>query len=419
MSALTPILIVALAAAALMAPPRVAPGPGARAESEVRGIWVPRSSLASPDSIRTLVRTAEGAGFNTLLVQVRGRGEAFYASDIEPRATELERQSADFDPLALTLELAHGAGLRVHAWVNVNLVSSAATLPRGRDHVVSRHPEWLMVPRALTRSLAATDTRSPAYIGTIARWTRGASGSVEGLYLSPLPAESRAYTTRVVRELVERYDIDGVHFDYIRFPSDEFDYSVAALAEFREAMLRSVTPAERQRLDRATGFDPAVWTSQFPVAWADFRRERLTELARTLQNVAREARPDIIVSAAVIPSSAEARDRRFQDWVAWARAGILDVICPMIYTTSPEEFAATVADLDVKSGSTPFWAGIGAYRLPVSRTIDRVRLARRANASGVLLFSYDQLADTGSEPAPFAALRSVLLEVPGGSGSSR
>jgi len=413
------LILTAVLAAALLVPPAGSPAAGGVADDEVRGLWVTRGSLASTDSIRTLVHAAQTGGFNTLLVQVRGRGEAFYLSRLEPRATELERQSAGFDPLALTLELAHGAGLKVHAWVNVNLVSSAVTLPRDRGHVVSRHPEWLMVPRALAASLAATEARSPAYIGSLARWTRGASAAVEGLYLSPIPADSRAYTAGVVRELVEGYDLDGVHFDYIRYPNDDFDYGPAALAEFRESIYPTVPPAERLRLDRATAFDPAAWASTFPSAWADFRRERLTDLARDLQHVARAARPGIVVSAAVIPSASEARDHRFQDWIGWARTGILDVICPMIYTTNPEEFAATVADLDAQSGTTPFWAGIGAFRLPVTRTIDHVRLARRANASGVLLFSYDQLADTGSEPAHMSALRAVLLEAAGGSGSAR
>ncbi len=76
-----------------------------------------------------MVRTARDHGFNTLLVQVRGRGDAYFTSSLEPRAAELQRQPASFDPLATVLAEAHEAGLRVHAWVNVNLVSSAADLP--------------------------------------------------------------------------------------------------------------------------------------------------------------------------------------------------------------------------------------------------------------------------------------------------
>src|SRR5258708_7944662 len=59
---------------------------------EVRALWVLRTSLASPESIASLVRSARAHGFNTLLVQVRGRGDAYFNNGIEPRAAELQHQ---------------------------------------------------------------------------------------------------------------------------------------------------------------------------------------------------------------------------------------------------------------------------------------------------------------------------------------
>src|SRR5262245_18997971 len=93
--------ITALAAAALTA---LLAGTGPRATaseipaSETRALWVLRSSLESRESIATLTRTARAHGFNTLLVQVRGRGDAYFNDGIEPRAAELARQPASFDP---------------------------------------------------------------------------------------------------------------------------------------------------------------------------------------------------------------------------------------------------------------------------------------------------------------------------------
>src|SRR5262249_35038434 len=126
----------------------VVAGTGARAQVrpaspvETRALWVLRSSLTSPASIGTLVRTAREQGFNTLLVQVRGRGDAYYKSALEPRAADLSRQPASFDPLATVLAAARQAGIRVHAWVSVDLVSSAVDLPASPDHLVYKHPEW-------------------------------------------------------------------------------------------------------------------------------------------------------------------------------------------------------------------------------------------------------------------------------------
>src|SRR5262245_20957353 len=83
---------------------------------EIRALWVTRASLTSPASVAALVSTAHAQGFNTLLVQVRGRGDAYYTSDVEPRAADLARQPASFDPLAAVLSAARAEGIRVHAW---------------------------------------------------------------------------------------------------------------------------------------------------------------------------------------------------------------------------------------------------------------------------------------------------------------
>jgi uncharacterized lipoprotein YddW (UPF0748 family) len=100
-----------------------------------------------------------------------------------------------------------------------------------------------------------------------------------------------------------------------------------------------------------------------------------------------------------------------QPWASWAADGYLDVVCPMIYTTDAAEFSADIARAAAVLKSTPFWAGIGAYRLPAARAVDNMRTARRGGASGVLLFSYDSLTSAASPtPSYLSAIRPALLE---------
>src|SRR5262245_2977599 len=132
----------ALAALALLA---ALPGP--QVPQEMRGLWVVRTALTSPESADQVVDQAADAGFNALFVQVRGRGDAFYASSLVPRSVLLERQPAAFDPLARLLERARSRGLEVHAWINV-LLAGGFVGPAPRGHVVAQHPDWVMVPRA-------------------------------------------------------------------------------------------------------------------------------------------------------------------------------------------------------------------------------------------------------------------------------
>src|SRR5829696_668396 len=223
--------------------------PAAAEPAEIRALWVTRSSLTTPASITTLVTTARQQGFNTLLVQVRGRGDAYFASTLEPRPGDLARQPASFDPLAAVLAEAKAAGIRVHAWVSLNLVSSAVELPAAPDHLVYRHPEWLMVPRPIAQELARLDAANPGYVGKIARWTRGESETVEGLYASPVQPDAAAYAARVVTDLARRYDLDGVHLDYVRYPNQQFDYSRASVAEFRAEMRPKIGADVRRVVD--------------------------------------------------------------------------------------------------------------------------------------------------------------------------
>ncbi len=81
----------------------------AAAPEQTRALWVTRTTLTSPEAIRQMVAEAQAGGFNTLLVQVRGRGDAYYSGTIEPRAPELAGKPS-FDPLASVLEHAHRAG---------------------------------------------------------------------------------------------------------------------------------------------------------------------------------------------------------------------------------------------------------------------------------------------------------------------
>jgi uncharacterized lipoprotein YddW (UPF0748 family) len=405
----------AVVAASVAAVAAVSAARTALPADEVRGLWVVRSSLTSPEAIDTMVQSAADSGINTLLIQVRGRGEAFYDSDIEPRASALRPQPASFDPLAHVLDRAHDVGLSVHAWVNVNLVSSANWLPESNAHVAVQHPDWLMVPEELADELARLDPRAPAYLRTLAAWTQASSSRVEGLYLSPLVAAARDHTVRVIRELVDRYPLDGLHLDYVRYPAADFDYGAEALAAFRASRLPFATAAEVARFDGAAKEDVTAWARALPGSWDAFRRDRLTELVARISIDARRRRPDLQVTAAVVPDLGDARHRKMQDWASWAQYGYLDAVCPMVYTPDAGAFVDQVAAVRASLADTvtPMWVGIGAYRLPVDRTADRLRAARRGGSAGVLLFSYGGLTSGSASASTYLeSLRATLLEAP-------
>ena len=401
-----PLVVLVLALATSFAP--AAAARAGAAGGEVRALWVTRSILTKPESIAAMVESAHRSGFNTLLVQVRGRGDAYYASRHEPRPRLLAAGGPDFDPLALTIALARERNLRVHAWVNVNLVSSGADLPTASTHLVYRHPEWLMVPRALAYELSRIDPRSPEYVGRLARWTRARASDIEGLYASPIHPGAADHVAEVVRDLVASYDLDGLHLDYIRYPGAEFDFSRGALLEFRRSIDTDMTPEERARFDTADFSALVGATERFPGRWAEFRRSRLNALLMRVRTVAKTERPSLTLSAAVFPDADEALRIKLQDWRGWLDLGLLDVVCPMAYTPDAALFASQIAAVRQLPGAHGVWVGIGAYRLSSAQTVDKIRIARRLGADGVILFSYDSLARTAGSGALSSIGRAVF-----------
>lgn len=359
--------------------------------NEVRALWVVRSTLTSPEKIQKMVESAATAGFNTLIVQVRGRGDAYYRSRWEPRATELKDQPAEFDPLALTIATAHQRGLKVHAWLNTSLLANLDALPDDPRHVFNKHPEWLAVPRAVAAELYQMPPTDPRYRQRIVDWSKANRGELEGVYTGPANSAVRDHIYRIWMDIIKKYPVDGMHFDYVRFASPDFDYSRTSLKKFHEWLKPRLTVAERTSLKAAEANSALAATEMFKDKFADFQREQITGLVQRIYREVKKKRPEVLVSAAVFANDENAYTRRFQDWRSWLKMGILDVACPMAYTTDTEVFRkqVEVASTTAHGAGKKVWAGIGAYRIPAESAVEKINVARSLGADGIILFSYD------------------------------
>src|ERR687887_170153 len=158
--------------------------PPAATAQDATPIPTPTASPA-PDKIKKMVESAQANGFNNLIVQVRGRGDAYYSPHWEPRAAALKDQPKDFDPLALTIKEAHRRGLKVHAWLNTSLLANLDELPTEPEHVYNAHPEWLAVPRAVAAELYWMSPADPRYRARIVEWSKANRAELEGVYTAP------------------------------------------------------------------------------------------------------------------------------------------------------------------------------------------------------------------------------------------
>jgi uncharacterized lipoprotein YddW (UPF0748 family) len=359
--------------------------------SEVRALWVVRTTLTSPDKIRAMVSAAADNGFNTLIVQVRGRGDAYYKSRVEPRSIDLKDQPADFDPLGFTLTEAHKRGLKVHAWLNTSLLANLDALPTDPNHVYNKHPEWLAVPKFVAAELYKMSPSDPLYRQKIVEWSKGNRAELEGVYTGPANSKVRDHIYNIWMDILTHYPVDGIHFDYVRLASPDFDYSKTSLTKFNEWLLPQLDSNQRQQLKQSTKDNPLAATELHASKFADFQRVQITALVERIYHAVKKRKPKVVVSAAVFANDENAYTRRFQDWRRWLQMGILDVACPMAYSTDTAVFQKQieVATTTAHGAKREVWAGIGAYRIPVESTVEKIGVARSVKADGVILFSYD------------------------------
>ncbi len=377
---------------------------------EVHALWVVRTTLVHPDSIRAMVDRAATAGFNTLIVQVRGRGDAYYRSRWEPRPEAVLHQGTDFDPLALVIREAHGRGLGVHAWVNAHLLGGTGSLPSDPLHLIRSRPDLLAVPRELATRLFSMDPWSPRYAEALLEFARAHTDRIEGIYSAPSHPEVKEHLFSIWMDLLESYDLDGLHFDYIRYPGQEFDYSRSALDRFREWVAPRVTPARREELELEYRRNPVAFTDALPGPWDEFRRAQITDLVERIYFGVKKRYPDVVVSAAVFANAEDAYQSRFQDWRGWVRRGILDAVAPMAYTADNARFQEQIRVAVEAAGADRVWAGIGIYQNTYRGTLDKIDLARRLGTRGVVLFSYDWAVSEGESDQGRSFLDRVGVE---------
>ncbi len=276
--------------------------------SRMRAAWVHLfdGTLKTRSSIQALVDELAAADANTIIAQVARRHDAYYDSDVLPRTPD-PTVAPGFDVLDTLIELAHAQGLEVHAWYGVAPTDHRVydDLPAPDGWILSEHgrhaPEG---DRWVTRSHNGT-------------WSE---------YLDPGVPEVQEHVAEVVAELVERYPVDGIHLDYVRYQAADRGYNPRALAAYRADTGESGTP----------GPGNATWT-----AW---RRDQTRQIILDARDAIDASGRDVTLSAAVIswqdgPVGADRAGfrqtapytRTLQDWDRWVREGSLDVVMPMNY----------------------------------------------------------------------------------------
>jgi uncharacterized lipoprotein YddW (UPF0748 family) len=188
----------------------------------------------------------------------------------------------------------------------------------------------------------------------------------------------------VMLEVVDNYDIDGIHYDFIRYPDEKCCYCDGCLERFQDD---TGIPVKDWPVDCYSGIHKD--------AYREWRRVQITRLVRDMRTAVNQRSKKIKISAAVFSSYPACRTSVAQDWVSWIENGYLDFVCPMDYTNSNSNFRSLVeTQMNYVAGQVPLYPGVGvasgSSALTPDQVIAQLLIARRLNTKGYALFSYSK-----------------------------
>ena len=341
----------------------------AQPKHEIRATWIttlggmdwPRNKATNANGIRRqqqelrdILDQLKEANFNTVMLQTRLRGDLIYPSAFEtfPEAlTGKTGRNPGYDPLAFAIEECHKRGMELHAWI--------VTIPVGNHRQIKLLDKYSVVRK--NRKICKQHQGS---------W-----------YLDPGHPGTADYLAGIVREIVSRYDVDGVHFDYIRYPENARRF-----------------PDKDTHRKYGKGKDLKQW-----------RRENITAIARRLHAEVKQLKPWVKVSSSPVGKFKDtnryssfgwnAYETVYQDAQGWLKEGIHDALFPMMYFKDNHFYPFA---LDWKENDNGRWVvpGLGIYFLspkeqdwPIDEVSRQLHFTRQTGLAGHAYFRNRFLLD--------------------------
>jgi uncharacterized lipoprotein YddW (UPF0748 family) len=352
---------------------------------EIRSIWVTRWDYQTPEDVVRIMENCAAMGFNVVFFQVRGNATVYYRSEIEPWAWELTSDGPEttgkdpgWDPLALAIREAHARGMELHAYVNIFPAWRTQKYPpRASGHLWWERPDWFMADAAGRRMIPRDRSVNPR----VGDWYS---------FLSPGVPEVQDYIASVFGELAANYAIDGIHYDYVRYPFEIREVEEGYRPRGDSLGNWSYDAVSLARFSKETG---VTSPEADPAAWRDWRVAQVTATVRKIHQAVSAHRPNAVFSASVMPNPEDARATKYQDYVAWMNEGILDAAITMNYTADVELFRTRSAMLLAPRPAR----GLVAQGLILSHGLDaaaaQLDVTEQLGADGYAIFAYARLFD--------------------------
>lgn len=356
------ILLAAIASLfAVSAITHAQPQPQSAPKRELRGVWISTHlSLDWPNRTQTpeqqraalvgILEHNKATGMNAAFFQVRSQSDAMYPSTLEPWSYYLTNNQGSapapsWDPLQFAIDESRKRGMEFHAWINpyravANTATESNTAQYAANHVSRTHPEWML-----------------------------AVGSVK--ILNPGLPEVRDYVTNVIMDIVNRYDVDGIHFDDYFYPSGTIPDDAAYAADPRGF---AATTAGR----------------------ADWRRDNVNRLIAQVGERIRAAKPwvkfgvspsgiyrsssDPAIGSPTSSGASQHYVHNFADSRTWLQQGWVDYLAPQVYWylgQAGSDYGLLVPWWSGNSFGRHVYVGLADYKMNTAGWLDPKQIANQ------------------------------------------
>ncbi|AMW32706.1 family 10 glycosylhydrolase [Fervidobacterium islandicum] len=341
---------------------------------QLRGIWFDSYAIRdceTPEKLRKQIRELHELGFNAIFPEVIYKGMT-----ISPKISRFPQDPAfqDWkeDPLQVIVDEAKKLGMEVHAWCWIYAVASGGI----KTPFMDAHPEWI-----------EKDKYGSIFSKNNTAW------------LSHANPEVRDYLINTLLEVIQKYDVDGINLDYIRYDGDEFGYDEFAVKRFKEE----------------TGIDPFTIEkySKESVIWQMWREENVNTFVREFYSKAKKIKNNLVISAAVYPTLSGARMEKKQNWEYWVKSGYLDLLIPMDYRNSAEDLKILFDMQSEYKKDVYLCPGLQLISLDEpKKVIDQIALTNNYFKSGFVLFSVSHIKKFSNDYEYFRVVMSKHAVTP-------
>ncbi|QDU32968.1 hypothetical protein KS4_10070 [Poriferisphaera corsica] len=345
--------------------------------NDYRGLWVTRYEYkyGTEAGVKNIMRNSKLMGLNNISFQIRGSGDAYYDSAYETKAIS-------WDALDPAVNYAHGYNMKLHAYMNTMPMMNGSSTPSS-NHVWSQNPDW-----RLKKADGSTQPLGSGYVT-----------------FNPVLPEVKQHLANVAADIATKYDVDGIHLDYIRMIGNAFSNGYMADSK--------TVNYYRQAYGLSSGQYVNTNSSHYK-AWV---AAHVTQVVDSIDDAIKAINPDLELSAATWGDPNTGSSSYQQDAKWWVQHGNVDAAMPMIYAYGDSSFqsrfdkypgaddrqAAVIAGIGVYLKDQPTSGG-ATYSLYDLNS--QLNYAKNNGANGYQMFSYSDLVNSdGSLNAFGLALR--------------